>query len=700
MTSPSLATPQSVRLAANATGQARLRISAIAGAAGGYRVQVTRLVVAGNCLNPTVLALDSTVDGTTLPRNGAIVCFALNLAAGQAVAIDHGTHSGAQGFFTLRGPSGTALVRDSYGAAFGDRAEIRFAAAQAGAYRLEIDNTRTSNGTLNGLIVREIAATTVPSGGEVQVPLLANLADRAWFVLQPPSPGAAVAAILEVSNAAYALRVQGQGNDALAGSASLPLDSDGRVDRRPSEALPLVVVRRNGNNGTNPVVRLRNLVPQTLAANADVDLTGPAEGRVLMLAYDTNSGDVVSFEAIHSAGVNSGPSAELFSPSGVALSGKFHTLTEGGTYGLRLRPGFSAPSAATRLRINLLPPPTEIASTELQTLEGSLALGEIKRYAVNLTQGELLSLTLSDAGTAPFTISAGGLRGGDVWRGNVTLSDISATNQTVHSGPLYVQTSGRAEIHILPATQRPARATGPFRMLLSRPNRAPAALGPLFSGNLPANTLRSFGFNAAAGAHMLCVRATGPAGTRSPDTKPIIWGPSAPFANYDNGDLAVPDQDVNRTLDSVYLRGDLRTGQQTITLFQRTANPIDYIARLSGPEAAPTALTLGAADVIGNALPCQRGLHRFDATLGSTYSVRVNATFNGTVRVLWVDSQGVVRRSNVRTPGVQTLAAGLEQVLTGTFRTGNETGAAVFAIDVEPDATSAGGSYTVRVTSP
>jgi hypothetical protein len=693
-------TPQTLRLAATESGQARVRVTAVAGAAGGYRIQVRRQVVAGNCLNPTVLALNTTVDGTSLPRNGAIVCFALNLSAGQAIAIDHGTHAGAQGSFTLRAPSGTTMVIDSYGATFGDRAEIRFAAAQAGSYRLEIDNTRTGNGTLNGLVMRELAATTVPSGAEVQVPALANLADRAWFVLQPPSTGAAVAAVLEVSNAAYALRVQGQGNEALVGNAALPLDSDGRVDRRLAEALPLVAVRRNAANGTNPVVKLRNLVPQTLAANTDVDLTGPADGRVLLLAYDANAGDAVSFEAIHSAGVNSGPSAELFSPTGAPLSGKFHTLTEGGTYGLRLRPGFSAPSAATRLRMNLLPPPTEIASTELQTLEGNLALGEVKRYAVNLTQGELLSLTLSDAGAAPFTISAGGLRGGDVWRGNVSLSDISATNQTVHSGPLYVQTSGRAEIHVFPATQRPARATGPFRMLLSRPNRAPAALGPLFSGNLPANTLRSFGFNAAAGAHVLCLRATGPAGTRSAEANPIVWGPSAPFANYDSGDLVVPDQDINRTLDSVYLRGNLRTGQQTITLFQRTAGPIDYIARLTGPEAAPNALTLGAADVTGNALPCQRGLHRFDATLGTTYTVRVTATFNGTVRVLWVDSLGVIRRSAVRTPGVQSLVAGVETVLSGTFRTGNETGAAVFAIDVEPDATSAGGSYTVRVSSP
>jgi hypothetical protein len=115
-------------------------------------------------------------------------------------------------------------------------------------------------------------------------------------------------------------------------------------------------------------------------------------------------------------------------------------------------------------------------------------------------------------------------------------------------------------------------------------------------------------------------------------------------------------------------------------------------------------LTLNAAAMAGQVdTEGERDYFAFDATAGQAYTVRVNASFSGAVRVRKRSSNGDFshRLSDLSNLGGTPLAvaAGTELAIPLTIPNTVQFGNGVYIVEIA-GGDAATGAYTVRVTSP
>jgi hypothetical protein len=177
----------------------------------------------------------------------------------------------------------------------------------------------------------------------------------------------------------------------------------------------------------------------------------------------------------------------------------------------------------------------------------------------------------------------------------------------------------------------------------------------------------------------------------------FVWGPAPNDANGDIGE-ALSGQPFSEYL------GTLRQGANTLSLLT-PASSVLVNARLV-ELAAPSGLTVGAPAGNGTLSACERDYFSFAGTAGQAYTVRMNATFAGEVRVRKLAANGDYTQrlgsGNLEdTLGSTPLAliANSERVVTFTIPNNATFGTGTYIVEVD-GADDVSGSYTVSATSP
>jgi len=673
-------------VSAGAGGTMSVEVTATAQAPGAYRVQI-RKVVASNCGTPQTVTLPQTM---TLPiAAGGTLCFDLPLQAGDAIHIEAPGLLNASGLITLLAPDGTVTVSHGYGFQIGAFL-LDTGVAQSGTWHVQIRNDATTAGTLGSLSFKPLAIDdTIDLDGSASYTGAAPNKPRLYLI----RPGTATAV-------AYKLTVA-PGSAALGATVSpmgATIDGSvttGRVLAHPPLLLPIVAVR--GQPGAAINFTLSATAPEVAPLDADLATTSAAGGDVRIWRIDGSAGAQWSMAL---ASTLSGFQLTLYGPDGAKVYGsgaslRVFTLATSGVYTVELRTVATSSGATVTLRVNTAAPPEPIVLTASTPRTVTLAIGEVKRYAFDVTQAQLLALNLSTT-----TGTKGGMQidGGNIYNAGLALSPPSGTSKS--SGPLYVQKSAAAVLSIYSIGQQPSDASGMLTFDIQAPTPLAATLGQLLSVSVPPATLMDWRYDiATAGKHLLCASYIGPTdGAGFNQVRGTVWGPSAPFTNY-GGDIVGMDQGT-----TVEVIGNLSAGTNTLTLTNLLAAATPATARLV-PIAPPSALAVGASDG-GSIAPCERRYHTFAAVVGQAYTVRVTAGFAGSVRIRKVPPNGdATARAD---PPFSTnnvggtplaLTAGAERSVAFTIPSDSVHGTGTYVIEVDADGDGTG-TYAVSLSSP
>ncbi len=679
--------------APSSAGTVTVAVTALTQVPGSYRISIRKLATSA-CASPTALAVPSSTPGVSV-ASGNVRCFTLPVTAGQVIEIRNGSVAGGEGSFTLRSPDGEALASDSYGPTGSNLGLLRVGLAQSGTYRLEISNTALNTASLGTLTVSALSATTLATPAATAVPV--GTGSARYYVLQPPSAGAPMAVTLGATGAPYGITLSpGNAFWQVGASGGTTEARDLRVVQPHPLVLPVAeVVRMTGSNATS--VTLATSAPTLLSTDTDFDGTSPALDGIAAYAVPALAGKW-SWDAVRTGSATDVPNVSVYSPTGVGpgglTRGVVNTLSEGGLYTVVMKGTTASNSGQNfRMRFNQLPEPTPVDAAAATSLSGTLAVGEIKRWLVPLATGRVAAFNLSRPGgslnaTAVFT-------GGNVYQSSIALSNAVASAQ---GNAFYVGSgSGGVEFQLGAGGDTLAQRSGPFTLVLQAPTPASQTVGDLFTGSVAPGAVGEWSWLLPAdNAMRLCVRATGPADATTDNLSAIVWGPSATSSTY-TGDLRSSTGDPG-PLQSRLFYGNLRAGTNTLSLVNATGAAIAVQGRMV-QHTPPADLVVGGAPGSGSIQPCTRGFHRWAATIGTTYTVRVTADFAGTVRVTRQAGSDFATHAE-RNPGVLRLVPGVETVLSDTFRAGEALGsAATFVVDVEGDL-DASGSYTVTVSTP
>jgi PKD repeat protein len=663
-----------------AGGTVSVEVTGVTQAPGGYRIEI-RKVVLSDCGTPQAVTLPQT---STLPiAAGAVLCFDIALQAGDAIRVVAPQVVQASGLVTLIAPDGTPAINVGYGFGIGALA-LDTGVAQSGTWRLQIRNNATTPGTLSGLAFSRLAVdATIDLGGSASYAGPTTSAGRLYLI----RPGAT-----EV--VAYKLAASGAVQVGTVFPMRLPISGQqttGRVFAHPPSLLPIVVVQ--GNSGQPMSFTLSIAAAEVMPLDADLALTSPAANDVRILRLDGAAG------AQWSAGLASNVGSlalSVYGPDGVLLSptSRVHTLAATGAYTVELR-NVSGSGGAATIRVNTAAPPEPLALAASTPRTVTLAIGEVKRYAFDVTQAQLLALRLS---TSTGTRGTAEIAGGNIYNAGVALAPPNQT--TVSSEPLYVQTSAAAVLSLYSTGLQPSDASGTLMLDVQAPTPTPAALGALLSAPVPPATLLDWRYDiAVAGKHLLCYAYVGPTDSSgSTEIRGTVWGPSARFTNY-GGDIAGGGQGT-----AIETIGDLRAGLNTLTLMSRVPAATTVAARLVALAPA-AALAIGATDG-GGIAPCERRYHTFAAAVGQAYTVRVTAAFAGSVRVRKIAPNGdVTARAD---PPFSTdnlgatplaLAPGIERAVVFTIPADSQHGSGTYIVEIDADGEGSG-SYSLTLASP
>jgi PKD repeat protein len=669
-------------LTATAAGTLTIEVQARANTPGGYHIEIRKLS-SGAC---AALVLPST-GNYPISGNGT-KCFDLTLAAGAAISIVNTQQIDARGTVTLSTPEGTELATDTYGSGVFDAIGLYLAVAQAGTYRLVIVNSANTNGTLNGL-----TAAPLPLAGSLAVPSSVSFTDaqtggsnNRYYLVQPGS-----AATIATQLAANSIN---QGVTIYPENLTFTTPTiEARIVAPHPAVLPIVRVFRAGG-GTGWQYTLSVAEPPTLPLDTDVDLLTPGPEQLLVFRIDGTVGNEWSIGKSRAPNASINLVSDLYAPLTGTRSAAplIHTLATSGPHTLTVRSS-SAAGGAFRLRVNQLSPPEPITLDTLTTRNGVLALGEVKRYAFDVIQAQVLTLQLS----SPAQLTAGANATGAADRvGGVALTAGPGGGSNA-TAARYVHQTGAAGLQVYSDSSQNDRATGAFQVGIQRPTPTPTALGTAINYQATPNVLRTFSYDITTpGPHLLC-RSIDPPGGGSTDFVGIVWGPSAPFANYDFGDLN--GHGAGTPVESI---GTLRTGQNTLSLLTMRAGAASVSARLVALPALVD-VTVGGAAANGTIAACQRHYLRFAAVGGTSYTVRVTGQFAGVVRVRKQAPNGSYTTQSDfdgnlgGTP--QALTAGVERTVTFTIPTTSQFGTGNYIITVDADGDATGG-FTATVTSP
>lgn len=673
---------------ASAAGDLSIDVTANANAPGTYLIEVTPLSNS-TCGSPASLAIPSTTNNIAMPANG-VKCFNITLAADDVLEITNSQQVNARGVASLISPSGEQLIVDPYGDPT-STVQLYVAVVQAGVYRLQITNSAATNGTMNGLSVAKIipdGTIAVPGNATFAGP--SNLVTSHFYVVKPSVLGSEFALLFDANGINQGLRVH-------PGTALIPTSNlVARVLSKPVGTHPLVQITRGGQTAWN--FQLTTSVPLSLALNTDITLTAPIANQPLIYRFTGSVGQEVRAGTENDIALNVSPSVTLATASLPAnpINGSFtHTLNEEGVQTALVTESFGG-SGNFNFRVNTIGATTPITLSALTDINTTLALGDLKRYSFDVTQGQIMSLQLS----SPTELDATASLEGTSVIGAVNISHLSGgpLPRTVSSNAFFVNQTGPATLALFPTGRFTGSASGSVTARVSAPMATPTALGSHIAVTLNKGELRTYAYNVAtAGRHLLCYRNESPAVFSESliDTK--VWGPAP---NGTNGDLrGIGEWAASETI------GTLRAGANVLSLISPVEAPQNFHVALVD-LAAPTALTLNAAATNSSLSTCQRGYFNFAGTANQAYTVRVNANFAGTVHVHKLSATGdptqreasggdVVNVGGTPLP----LVSGVERVVTFTIPNTAQHGTGTYIVDV--DATEeATGSYTVSVTSP
>jgi PKD repeat protein len=678
------------------SGTMTVEVVALGNTPGAYRIDVRRLANNSGCANPVALALPGTAATFSVPGNGGLRCATIELAADDVLEIANTQNLSSEGRVTLISPGGEQVGSDTYGTGSFDAMLLRAAIAQAGTWRLEISNTRSTTGSIVGLATRRLAlAGTLGAPDSVAYSAASDQASSRYYVVKPAQPRDELAITLDGKGINVGARIYPNG--ITFGDSAVRA----RVIRSaPGPTHPLVdVFRRNAQTAWD--FTLSSSDPTPLALDTDIAISTSAVNGGLAAVYRFTgvAGQQLTLGR-HGDG-NTSPGLELAAPgTGATVAattvGRVYTLPTSGTYTLALSNSRQT-GGSMSLRVNTLAAAEPVTLASTLERSATLRLGEVRRYAFNLTQGQVLAMALS---TPTATDVDAVLVGGSVYQGAVSVASGPAPRSAA-TGARYVQQTAAAELYVYSSGNTSTSATGAYTVTVQSPAPLPTALGALLDYSAAPGVLRSFGFDiATAGAHLLCTRYDGPTtGQGQSILDARVWGPSAPFSNY-GGDL---NGATSGTVADVI--GNLRAGANTLSAVLGLADVRPVQMRLVAlPAALP--LALGAAASAGTLSPCQRSYYTFSGTVGQSYTVRVTAGFTGSVRVRKLVPNGdVTARTDPPfntgnlggTPSA--LTSGAERVVTFTIPSTAPFSSGTYVIEVDGDDDGAG-AFTVQAATP
>jgi hypothetical protein len=562
--------------------------------------------------------------------------------------------------------------------------------SQPGVYRLQITNTAATNGTITGLGVAKgtlDGTLNVPGTVTYSGPSTAN--NNRFYVVKPATIGSEFAVALTANGINQGFRVQP--GTALASAT----DVTARVVSKSPLVHPLVQVSRGaGNTAWN--FTLSTSVPDSLTLNTDTVVNAPIADGMRIYRFNGTATQEVSVGWEQDANQSLLPAVSVATgqlPALPVTQVPIFTLQEDGVQTALVRE-HSLGTGAFTFRINTLAPFEPITLSAVTELNATLALGEVKRYGFNVTQGQIISLRVS----SPTELDVSANLTGTAVTGGTGLTQSSGTPRIGTSNALYVASSGAANLYLSSGSRSIGSATGAVTTRIYAPTPVPTAIGALISTTLEKGVLQTYGFNVGtAGRHLYCYRNGNPPLIQFTFVDAKVWGPAP---NGVNGDLHASQGEW-----SDEIIAPLRVGANTLSLVNRAADA-PFSARLVQLPASAVALTAGAAATNGAIAACNRTYYSFSGTAAQAYTVRVNPTFEGNVRVRKLALSGDHTQrlgsgnfeDNVGATPLP-LVANTERVVTFTIPNNATFGTGTYIIEVD-GTDDAAGTFTVSVASP
>jgi PKD repeat protein len=676
-----------------AAGEYRIEVTAGANAPGGFRLEVASI---GSCGTVEALSIPSTPSVPLGQQQSR--CYDMTLAADDAVRVDlTGVSNGVQGSISLSTAGGAQLLAAlNYGAgAPGAGSSILTGVSVAGTYRLRVTNTTNATGSVT-------LALSKPAVEVLAVPATATIANLVTatprlYLIKPPADGL------------FHLALTSTGGQVGAGfnprpASFLVASSPGALAYRvDAPALPVVSVFRNSGSGT---VTITTGVPTVIARDADVSGTAPAGG-VSVYAFNAAAGDAIAFARAHPQSSFAVAAFSVQSPAGTALpeTTPVHTLAATGLHSVVLS-GLGGTPAPFTFRINNAPAPVALALTPPVTEQSiNLPLGQVLRYTLDPTQGDLLGLKLTTPGSLDVNASLPGVV-------NVSTPTSGTGPFSATTPPAFVYTTGIATLTVRSTSSTFERAQGAATLSVVKPTPVTAAINAGINGGpLALDEWVTYRVAIPASGRYL-VRLGTSAGPPFGSFTATMWAPGTPFSLGYAGEFSA-------VLDGSFAAADglgLLAAAGNYTISVRRHNPmgitlppgsVPFTVRLINLE-APVVLTPGAAATAGTIdVDGERDYANFTGVGGQTYTVRVTAAFAGTVRVRKL--VGVAQDFTARTDppfGVfnlggtpLALTANTERAVTFTIPNDATFGNGTYIVEVAADG-AATGSYTVLLTSP
>jgi PKD repeat protein len=669
---------------ATAAGTMTVVVTSTGNTPGAYSIKVTRLATGSTCASPQTLAVPQTLPDFQFPSG--LICFNLQLATDDALEILSNQNINAQGTLKLISPSGQVSASDTYGTATFDGMLLRVAIAEAGTWRLEINNSANTIGRIQGLRTAALpVAGTMGNTDTTSYTGPAGAVNARYHVVKATTPNGELAVTLDGKLKNHTVR---------AWPATQTFGDSGinaRVMHTPPGLYPLLGVQRGVGN-TSWDYTLSTSLPRDLALDTPL-ATSLAPGGLYVYRLPGQQGQQLTLAGLASGSAN--PNFSIFLPEtgtqiGVPVAGVLYTLPADGVYTLLVRANTSAASTLS-WRVNSVAAAEAVPAGTFER-SGTLEMGQLRRYAVPLEARQLLALTLS----TPTTYDVSTLMQGITVDGaGLFFSSGSGPGpRSTRTGARFAQGTGTGELWVWNSGDPGA---GSYTVGLQSPTPTPATLGALLDLAPSLGQLKTWRFDLAQGGlYLLCTRHNGDAGLAGA-LDPRVWGPSAVFAGYTGGDISGATAGAE-----VETIGSLRAGINGLSVMPGSATVTSAQARLVALASA-TAIATGAAATTGSIAACQRTYHTFNAVVGTAYTVRVTAGFTGSLRVRKVVPNGDVTAridppANTGNVGATPVAltAGVERTVSFTIAAG-QGGNHVIEVDGDGDAA---GSYTVQLSTP
>ncbi|HSW23934.1 MAG TPA: hypothetical protein VLJ62_14300, partial [Burkholderiaceae bacterium] len=496
-----------------------IEVSAGSNAPGAYKLEAASF---GNC---------SSVQALTLPFDGMVDlapnqsrCFDVSLAADEVIRIDPiGPHNNVAGSVSLS----TALgVQQIVAGVYQGSGPMVSGVAVAGSYRLRVTNTSLNTGKLEMTITKPAVQGVLAVPGTRTVTGLGPGSADQLFLLKPPADGLYQVS-LGAGNLQAGVRIDPAGTAFITGCAcgSANVTTEARALRHTGPGLPVALVFHNAGSGDT--VKLSTGVPTLI--NRDVDIDGAPGSGLRVYAFDAHAGDVIAYRLAQPAAAADQATLSLKRPSGDTVpSAGAVTLPEDGLYSAMVGPSLGGAFGAHTLRINTAPPvqplPLGAATT---TVPFDLPLGQVLRYSVDLTQGELVGLSLATPGTLNVQASLAD----PVVDGHVSTPGTGSGPFDVASPPSFVRGSGSVILTVRGNTGVLERSRGNGNTLrVHKPAPATAAINATQTGNLAVGAWTSYRYTVPASGHFLLYLASNAPAPYS--LAATVWAASSVFSNY------------------------------------------------------------------------------------------------------------------------------------------------------------------------